>query len=101
MKNITFLFAFILLGSVAFASFPVKKSVDQASSELVIQYENSAEDLLPSGVEFSFGGFLAGLLLGLIGVALVHIFSSNSDVKKSSWYGLGTWIILLLILGGI
>ena len=98
MKNITFLLAFILFGSVAFASFPVKKSVDTTSAELVLQYENLEDDLSASDVDFSFGGFIVGFLFGIIGVGLVHIFSSDSDVKQSSWYGFGTWIILLLVL---
>ncbi len=47
--------------------------------------------------EFSWGGFFAGFLLGLIGVGLVHIFSTDSSVRRSSWKGFGAWIILLII----
>jgi len=93
------LFSFLLMGSAAFASFPVKKSADQNSTELIVDHESSYDDLLPSsGVEFQFGPFLAGMLLGLIGVGLVHIFSSDSSAKKNSWYGFGSWLILLLVL---
>lgn len=47
---------------------------------------------------FKIGGFILGLLFGLIGVALVHIFSSDKGAKKSSWQGFGVWLILLLVL---
>jgi hypothetical protein len=47
--------------------------------------------------EFSWGGFFAGFLLGLLGVGLVYIFSDDSNVRRSAWKGLGAWIILLLI----
>lgn len=51
-----------------------------------------------SNGDFNLGGFLAGFLLGLIGVALVYIFSSDSSVRRSSWKGLGAWLILLVVL---
>jgi hypothetical protein len=47
---------------------------------------------------FDFGGFVVGLLFGLIGVGLVHIFSTSKVARRSSWKGFGTWIILLLVL---
>ena len=45
----------------------------------------------------NFIGFLAGLLLGLIGVLLVHIFSKDQVMRRSSWYGWGVWLVILLI----
>jgi hypothetical protein len=48
--------------------------------------------------KFNIGGFVLGLLLGLIGVGLAHIFSTDKDFRRSSWQGLGAWIILLLVL---
>lgn len=42
-------------------------------------------------------GLLAGLLLGLIGVLLVYIFSSDPVMRRSSWYGWGIWLVILLI----
>jgi hypothetical protein len=47
---------------------------------------------------FNLGGFLLGFFLGLIGVGLAHIFSDDKDLRRSSWKGLGAWIILLLVL---
>ena len=46
---------------------------------------------------FSWGGFFVGFLLGIIGVGLVYIFSDDSNVRRSSWKGLGAWLILLII----
>lgn len=45
-----------------------------------------------------FGGFVIGFLFGLIGVGLVHIFSTSKVVRRSSWKGFGAWIILILVL---
>ncbi len=47
--------------------------------------------------KFNVGGFILGFLLGLIGVGLAHIFSNNKNFRRSSWYGFGAWIILVLI----
>jgi len=47
---------------------------------------------------FNIGGFLLGLLLGLIGVGLAHIFSTDKGFRRSSWQGFGAWIILILVL---
>jgi hypothetical protein len=47
---------------------------------------------------FNFGGFVLGLLLGLIGVLFAHIFSTNKDFRRSAWQGWGVWLIILLIL---
>ena len=100
MNKIILFLSFIFVSSLAFASFPVKKNkISESSTELIIEAESFADELLPSsGVVFNFGTFMAGLLLGLIGVGLVHIFSTDSDAKKSSWYGFGSWIILLIVL---
>jgi hypothetical protein len=46
---------------------------------------------------FNLGGFALGLLLGLIGVGLAHIFSNSRSFRRSSWYGLGILVIILLI----
>ena len=45
-----------------------------------------------------FGGFIVGLLFGLIGVGLVHIFTTSKVVRRSSWKGFGAFIILLLLI---
>ena len=99
MKNLLYLFSFLLISSAAFASFPVKKSIESNSTELIVDNDNAYNDLLPpAGTDFMFGPFLIGFLFGLIGVGLVHIFSSDRDAKKNSWYGFGTWLIFLLVL---
>lgn len=47
--------------------------------------------------DFNIGGFVLGLLLGLIGVLLAYIFSSDSNLRKWSWIGFGTLVIILLL----
>lgn len=61
----------------------------------LINIESLAEERVS---QFKIGGFILGFLLGLIGVALAHIFSQDKGFRRSSWQGLGAWIILLLIL---
>lgn len=47
---------------------------------------------------FRIGGFILGFLLGLIGVGLAYIFSTDKDFIRSTWKGLGGWVILVLVL---
>ena len=47
---------------------------------------------------FKIGGFILGFLLGLIGVGLAYIFSNDKDFIRSTWKGLGAWVILILVL---
>jgi len=38
------------------------------------------------------------LLLGLSGVGLAYIFISDAEFRRNSWYGLGAWMIIWLLL---
>lgn len=49
-------------------------------------------------MRFNIGGFALGFFLGLIGVALAHIFSNNKSFRRSSWYGVGAVLILAIII---
>lgn len=49
-------------------------------------------------MRFNIGGFVLGLLLGLIGVALAHIFSNDKSFRRSSWYGVGALLIIAIII---
>lgn len=64
--------------------------------------ENDAVNLNKSMAEgrssFRFGGFILGLLVGLIGVGLAYIFSSDRDFRKSAWKGFATWAAIVLLL---
>lgn len=94
----------MLVGLTANASIPVKKQKvnnDTASVEILDTNVVNSSDVIAVASDVEWGSFAAGLLLGLIGVALVHIFSSNKVAKKSSWYGFGAWLVILLLLGGI
>jgi sulfite exporter TauE/SafE len=59
---------------------------------------NLPEAVAESTSDFSWGGFFTGFLLGLIGVGLVYIFSTDPGVRSSAWKGLGVWVLLLLLL---
>lgn len=50
-----------------------------------------------SRFKFKIWGFLAGLLLGLLGVALVYIISRDKHVHTSAWIGLGVLVIVALV----
>jgi len=51
---------------------------------------------------FKFGPFLLGFLVGLIGVLIVYLVNIDAPDRKvktkSAWIGLGTWIVLLVLL---
>ena len=95
MKNILLLFITLLtLSTFTYASFPVTEN--GSTTELVADDANNALPI--ANVEFNFGGFILGLLFGLIGVGLAYIFSNDEAFRRSAWYGLGTLLILLLIL---
>ena len=49
----------------------------------------------PQDESFHWGGLALGFLLVLIGVGIAYLFSKNPAVKRSSWYGLGLWAIVL------
>ena len=96
MKNFTILLiAFFTVSSIAYASFPVTSN--ESVTELVVSQDSQLITEAPPA-EFHFGGFILGLLLGLIGVGLAYIFSTNADFRRNAWYGLGTWMIIWLLL---
>ena len=93
MKKLLFLFVilFSVSSMTTYASFPV--SENNVESEAVL----TQSDVLDVQTEFNIGGFLLGFLLGLIGVGLAYIFSDDPHFRRSAWYGLGTWAIIVLI----
>ena len=102
MKNIYTLLFLLLTLNLAYASFPVVEKQNTTNTEIVnsSQEFNLTESLTTAPAEFHFGGFLLGLLLGIIGVGLAYIFSDDEDFRRNSWYGLGTWLIIWLLLVG-
>jgi hypothetical protein len=96
MKKIVLLLITIFsLNMVVEASFPVTNN--NVNAEVVLLQSNESNPLAPPA-EFHFGGFILGLLLGLIGVGLAYIFSSDADFRRNAWYGFGTWMIIWLLL---
>ena len=98
MKKYLFLIlALLCMANLSYASFPVTEKF--AQTEVVSQSSDEGfVNSIVASTEFKFGGFLLGLLLGLIGVLLAYIFSDDRDFIRSAWYGVGTWIILYLVL---
>ena len=96
-KNLTIVFLFFLISSYTYASFPVKSN--NLQSEVVFS-SNDKSSIIAPPAEFHFGGFILGLLLGIIGVGLAYVFSNNPNFRRNAWYGFGTWIIIWLLLGG-
>ena len=95
-KNLIIVFLFFSISPYTFASFPVKSNNPQSK----IITSNNDDELITFPEEFHFGGFILGLLLGIIGVGLAYILSNNTTFRRSAWYGLGAWIIVYLLLIG-
>ena len=94
MKKIVLLLVTLYsLNAVTYASFPVTEN--GTTTELVADNANLAMEA-PYGSSFSWGGFLLGFFLGLIGVLIAYLI--DPDWLKSSLYGLLTVFILYLIL---
>ena len=101
MKKIYLILA-CLIFTQSFAGFPVKRNSNTEKIETIVDSNSlDSTSVISNAVaaDVSFGGLFLGLLLGLIGVGLAYIFSSDETFRRSSWYGLGVWIILLLLLG--
>ncbi|MEI8110305.1 MAG: hypothetical protein WCH59_04870 [Chitinophagia bacterium] len=82
--------------ALKFAQKEVRSSIKKKEVE-----ENGAVNLsktMESGKRnFRFGAFLLGLFLGLIGVALAYIFTTDKVYIKSAWKGFATWIAIVLL----
>jgi hypothetical protein len=46
--------------------------------------------------DFNIGGFVLGLLLGIIGVLIAYLIGDRSVIKWS-WLGFAIWFVVLLL----
>ena len=46
---------------------------------------------------FRFGGFVLGLLLGLIGVLIAYLMKRDKGFIRSAWIGWGVWVGLVIV----
>ena len=72
----------------------LKKELKKENINKVINLETAMAE---TSSDFSWGGFFAGFFLGLIGGALVHIFSKDKAMRRASWFGCGIYVILVLL----
>jgi hypothetical protein len=45
---------------------------------------------------FQFGGFVLGLLLGLIGVLIAYVMKRDKGFIRSAWIGWGVWVAIVI-----
>ena len=84
------------------------KFTDRIALSLVkaeLKYKISKGEDLSEGValgkafeNFSIGGFLLGLFLGLIGV-IIALFWKDKKVRRSAWKGVLVWLLFLIVFG--
>ena len=107
MKQAIFTLILLFAFSTMYASFPVKRNasnvevVESVTSKGEITSKTNsltAAYVADAAAGFNLGGFALGLLLGLIGVALAHIFWKDKTFRRSSWYGFGVLLIIVIIL---
>ena len=72
----------------------LKKELKKENLNKVINFNASMAETTN---DFSWAGFFAGFLLGLVGVALVHIFSQDRAMRRAAWFGCGVYLILVLL----
>jgi hypothetical protein len=47
---------------------------------------------------FYFGGFILGLLLGLIGVLISYLMKKDKAFTRSAWIGWGVWVAIVIAI---
>ena len=47
---------------------------------------------------FYFGGFILGLLLGLIGVLIAYLMKKDKAFIRSAWIGWGVWVAIVIAI---
>ena len=107
MRKFSFLLLLniFLFNNISFASFPVTQNQEFNQVTNVSQDLSEEESFWakmttkPEKDDIHIGGLLLGFFLGLIGVGLAYLISKNPSFKRSSLYGFGLWLILLLISG--
>ncbi len=77
--------------SLKIAQAKVKKMVKKNKD---VQLMTFAQGIDTS--DFSIGGFVLGLLLGVIGVLIAYLIG-DSAIIKWSWYGFAVWGVIVLL----
>lgn len=77
--------------SLKIAQAKVKKAMKKNKD---IQLMNYTQGIDTS--DFSIGGFVLGLLLGVIGVLIAYLIGDQAVIKWS-WYGFAVWGIIVLL----
>ena len=72
----------------------LKKELKKENINKVINIEATMAETTS---DFSWAGFFAGFFLGLVGVALIHIFSKDKAMRRASWLGCGIYLLLVVL----
>ena len=98
MKNLLYLFTFLLVSTSAFASFPVKKEIDDNTSiELLLENENYSEEDDASG-SVDTTALLLCLFLGGLGIHRFYMGDIGIGfLQLLTLGGLGIWSLIDLV----
>lgn len=78
--------------SLKIAQYKVKRMVKQNKNIDVMKFTPQVETS-----DFNIGGFVLGLILGIIGVLIAYLIGDRSVIKWA-WLGLAVWAAIVLLV---
>ena len=78
--------------SLKYVQYKIKKQVKRGQPVNMLQVNQDID-----ATDFSFSGFLLGLLLSIFGVLIAYLIGDRRKIKWS-WYGFGFGALIILLV---